>query len=272
MLLLLTLAHATTPNSPESWLNAGERPVDVRFHAEVGFLAPLAHTIQFGSDGTKFDYVADGGQDLLFPVVRLSADGDFGRSTIALLYQPLQIDTEVILPEAIRQDAVDFPANTPLDLRYGFSFWRGSYLYDLAKGDAREAAVGLGMQIRDANITFSSADGTLRATNRDVGPVPLLKFRGRLPLGDKMWAGAEVDGIYAPIKYLNGADTDVVGALLDGSLRAGVALDHGADVFLNARYLGGGAEGSDKSPDGMGDGFTSNWLHFFTLSVGATLR
>lgn len=270
--VLLPAAHATTPDSAVSWLNPGDRPVAVRLNAEVGFLAPLAHSIQFGTDGTRFDYVKDGGQNLLFPVARLSADGDVGRSSIVLLYQPLQIDTEVVIYDAIREDGVDFPAGTALDLRYGFSFWRGSYLYDLAKADGAEAAIGLGMQIRDADIRFTSADGELRATNRDVGPVPLLKFRGRVPLGEKVWVGTEIDGVYAPVKYLNGADTDVVGALLDSSVRAGVALDHGTDVFLNARYLGGGAEGSDKSPDGLGDGFTANWLHFFTLSVGATIR
>lgn len=269
---LLGTALATTPDAAESWLNPKESPIKVRLHAEIGLLAPMSHKIQFGKDGTLFDYVADGGQDLLFPVARLSADADYKRSSFVLLYQPLQIDTEVILYEDITEDSVTFPAGTPLTLQYGFSFWRGSYLVDLAKGEEREVAVGASLQIRDADIRFSSTDGELRATNRDVGPVPLLKFRARGPVGDHFWVGAEVDGIYAPVKYINGADTDVVGALLDASLRGGVALNQGTDLFLNLRYLGGGAEGSDKSPDGLGDGFTKNWLHFATVSIGATVR
>lgn len=276
MLPLLTtlssLALATTPPSAESMLNAPDRPIAVRLHAEVGFLAPLSHKIQFGNDGTYFDYVKDGGQDLLFPVTRFSADADIGRSTVVFLYQPLQINSEVVLDEAIREDAVDFPAATPLSLQYGFSFWRGSWMYDTVARPGTELAVGLGLQIRDANIVFSSSDGELRSTNRDVGPVPLLKLRGRIPTGDHLWLGTEIDGVYAPVKYINGADTDVVGALLDASVRGGVALPHGTDVYLNLRYLGGGAEGSDKSPDGLGDGFTKNWLHFATVSIGATVR
>lgn len=272
MLLLTSFALATTPPAADSWLNAPDRPVAVRLNAEVGFLAPLAHEIQFGHDGTDFDYVKDGGQNLLFPTTRWSADADIGRSTVVFLYQPLQLTSEVVLQEAIREDAVDFPAATPLTLQYGFSFWRGSWMYDLAPKPGTELALGLGLQIRDANIVFSSSDGELRATNRDVGPVPLLELRGRAPLGDHLWLGTEIDGVYAPVKYINGADTDVVGALLDASVRGGVALPHGTDVFLNLRYLGGGAEGSDKSPDGLGDGFTKNWLHFATVSIGATVR
>lgn len=272
MLLLTSFALATTPTPPNSWLNAAEREVAIRLHGEVGFLAPFSHKIQFGGDGTYFDYVKDGGQNLLFPVVRLSADADIGRSTFVFLYQPLQLNSEVVLQDAIRQDGVDFPANTPLSLQYGFSFWRGSWMYDTLKAPRTELAVGLGVQIRDANIIFSSSDGELRATNRDVGPVPLLKVRARAPLGDHLWVGAEVDGIYAPIKYLNGADVDVVGALVDAAVRGGVALNHGTDVFLNVRYLAGGAEGTDKAPDGLGDGFTKNWLHFGTVSIGATVR
>lgn len=270
--LLVSSALATTPNVDDSWLNPPSRPLAVRANAEIGFLAPLSHKIQFGSDGTLFDYVEDGGQDLLFPVARLSMDADWKRSTVVLLYQPLQIDTEVIVSEDVVQDKVVFPAGTPLTLEYGFSFWRGSYLYDLAKAGETEVAVGASMQIRDADIRFSSTDGELRATNRDVGPVPLLKFRARAPVAEHLWVGTEIDGIYAPVKYINGADTDVVGALLDASLRAGVELNHGTDVFLNLRYLGGGAEGSDKSPDGLGDGFTKNWLHFVTVSAGASIR
>lgn len=270
--LLLGTALATTPTPDDSWLNAANRPVQARLNAEVGFVAPLSHRFQSSTDGTLFDYVKDGGQNLLFPTLRLGADADIGRSTVVLVYQPIQIDTKVTFYEDVSVDGVTFPAGTPMDLQYGFSFWRGSYLYDLDKRPARELALGVSLQIRDADIRFSSADGELRATNRDVGPVPLLKLRARTPLGDHLWGAVEVDGIYAPVKYINGADTDVVGALLDAQVRGGVALPHGTDLFLAARYIGGGAEGSDKSPDGLGDGFTKNWLHFATVSVGATVR
>lgn len=55
----LTAALAAAPPASDSRLNAPDRRYAVRLDAEIGFLAPLAHTIQFGKDGTVFDYVAD---------------------------------------------------------------------------------------------------------------------------------------------------------------------------------------------------------------------
>ena len=79
----------------------------------------------------------------------------------------------------------------------------------------RELAVGGSLQIRNATIDFTSADGTMRRTNRDIGPVPLIKFRIKHTFKTGWFIGGEIDGIYAPVKYLNGSNTDVVGALLD---------------------------------------------------------
>ena len=77
-----------------------------------------------------------------------------------------------------------------------------------------------------------------------------------------------MDGIYAPIKYINGSDSDVEGAIIDLSLRCGVELDDGKDLFMNLRWIGGGAEGTGSDNDGPGDGFTSNWLNFLSFSMG----
>jgi hypothetical protein len=42
-------------------------------------------------------------------------------------------------------------------------------------------------------------------------------------------------------------------------------------VFLNLRYLGGGASGTSPDENTVGDGYVSNWLHFMTLSLGGEL-
>jgi hypothetical protein len=196
---------------------------------------------------------------------------DYGRSTFIALYQPIDIVTNVTLTRDVRIDGVDFASGERLTTRYGFTFWRGTWMYDLLPGAEREVAFGLGLQIRDAAIEFTSGDGERLASNRDIGPVPVLAYRGRWPLPGNAWVGAELQGIYAPIKYLNGDDVDVEGALLDASLRAGLQMKNGVDPFLSVRYLGGGAEGTGKS-DGQGDGYTSNWLHTMTISLGGTLR
>ncbi len=129
----------------------------------------------------------------------------------------------------------------------------------------------LSLQVRDATIEFESTDGTRFRSNRNVGPVPILKARWRRGLGGGWWAGAEADGFYAPISYINGSDNEVVGAIADISLRGGLRLTSGVEWFLNVRYLGGGAVGtSDRAPTEPGDGYVRNWLHFLTVSLGAT--
>ena len=242
----------------------------VRLVSEVGFLVVASHVIRQSKDGTRFDYVDEGGQDNAFFVMRHSAELELdGRHTIVALYQPIDLRTSALLRRDVYIDGARFRAGTPLDLRYGFDFYRLSYLFDLFGERARdELSLGLSLQMRNAVIDFTSADGNLRRTNRDVGPVPLLKIRGRLGLPGRAWIGAEVDGIYAPVKYINGSGSDVEGALVDLSLRAGYRVARSLDVFLNARYLAGGAEGTSSEDSGPGDGYNENWLHFFTFSLG----
>ena len=270
--LLSAEAWAALPSSPDSLLNA-PGGADVRLHAELGALLPASHTLQYGQDGTRFDLVHDGGQGTLFPFVRLSADLDSGpKTTWVLLAQPLDLRTEVELRDPLVVDDRTIAAGTPLDIRYGFTFYRASYLGDVIADPDRELAFGASLQLRNANIVYTSADGTYRNFKQNIGPVPLAKVRLRQPLGEQGWFGAEVDGVYAPIKYFNGSDNDVVGSLVDASVRAGLELGRGTDAFLNVRYLGGGSSGTSQDPDPGSDGYVDNWLHFFSLSIGSTVR
>ncbi|MBN1947863.1 MAG: hypothetical protein JW797_19510 [Bradymonadales bacterium] len=235
---------------------------------ELGFLGVLDHRVQFSKDGTYFDYDDEGGQDVLFFVQRLSLELRVARRhEVILLYQPLELVTTALLERNVRVDGLVFPEGTPMSLRYSFPFYRASYLYHVLDEPRAQVSVGGSMQIRNAAIEFQSLDGELYRSNGGIGPVPLLKVRGRYQVADRIWLGTEIDGIYAPVSYLNGSDNEVEGALLDASIRAGLRLSESADAFVNLRYLGGGATGT-SDPDGPGDGYTRNWLHFLTLTVG----
>lgn len=253
-------------NKPDNWYQAN-------LSLELGFLDVLSHKIQFGSDGSVFDYVKEGSQDVLFPYSRISADIKLNkRHNITLLIQPFDIQTKTIIERDVTIDAQTFPALTPLDLRYGFTFYRLSYLYDLWKADDRELGFGLSFQLRNATIEFASADGDLLRSNRNVGPVPIFKFRMKYPFGNGFWIGSEIDGFYASGKYITGSENDFEGAILDASVRTGFELTDYLDGFLNIRYIGGGAKGTENDYDGFGDGFTDNWLKTMSISVGFTLK
>lgn len=244
-------------------------PVQLRADAELGFLSVLTHTAQFSQDGTEIDYVDEGGQDVLFAFTRLSVNLTLGsRHRVSLLYQPLQLDGLELIRRDLRIDDELFEAGTPMRFSYGFPFWRAGYEYAFVDSRRWWLSAGGALQIRNATITFESLDGRQLRTNRDIGPVPLLSASLRRNWDDSGFVELEVDGVYAPVKYLNGGDSDVEGALLDASIRAGLILKMDTEAFINLRYLAGGAEGTGDA-DGFGDGYTSNWLQFMTLSLGA---
>ncbi|KPK63844.1 hypothetical protein AMJ83_05185 [candidate division WOR_3 bacterium SM23_42] len=256
-----------------SLLNDPDKPFDFRGSLEIGFIDVISHTIQFGENGTEFDYIDEGGQDILFRFNRLTAELALGRRhTLILLFQPLNIQTEALLRRDVVIDDLIFPENTAVKLRYGFDFWRLSYLYDFWKQKDRELSIGLSLQIRNASISFRSYDGTLFRVNQGVGPVPIFKFRTRIPFSNGMWFGSEVDGFYASGRYITGSENDFVGSILDASLRLGFELNKSFDTFLNIRYIGGGARGTEEDDPGPGDGYTENWLHTVSVTLGTYIK
>lgn len=245
-------------------------PWRLDLHAELGSLWVGHHTIKLDRDGSDIDYVDDLGQENLVPFARASADVYLGEHhVITLLYQPLEIVSTRTLARDLTIDDQVFPEGAAVRSTYSFPFARISYMYDFTAG-RDELAVGLSLQLRNATIEFEQLDGPAFRSRRDVGPVPVIKLRWRQGFADGAFVGVEVDGFYAPIKYLNGGETDVEGAIVDASLRAGLELPRDVEAFLNLRWLGGGASGGGEDDDNPGDNYNENWLSFFSLSLGLT--
>lgn len=238
--------------------------------AELGFLSVLKHNIQFSNGGTYVNYVKDGGQDVLFPVNRMSLELEVNKKHIwTLLYQPLRLESTTLLSRDLVIDGLTFPEGTGVNFLYNFPFFRLSYMKEFRPDDDKfNFAFGGSLQIRNATIAFESLDGSLFRSNRDIGPVPVLKFRTRYSPNEKTYTEIEADGFYAPISYLNGSDNEVVGAILDASIRQGLKINNGVNAYLNLRYLGGGAVGTSDDDPGPGDGYVKNWLHFATVTAG----
>ena len=271
LLLSILLAHTAAFAQQPTDRSVEDNPnLALRAVAELGFVGVLAHNIQFSNSGSRIDYVQEGGQDVLFPVSRLSLELDLKpKNTLIFLYQPLRLESTALLSRDLSVDGLTFPAGTSVNFLYDFPFFRLSYLRELAsENDKFDFAVGLSLQIRNATISFESTDGSLFRSNRDIGPVPILKLRTRYRFNALTYTEVEADGFYAPISYLNGSDNEVVGAILDASLRQGLQVSEEVGAFLNLRYLGGGAVGTSDDDPGPGDGYTRNWLNFLTVTCG----
>ena len=236
---------------------------------EYGFLAVLDHKIQFSENNTYFDYRKDGGQNNLFNVGKYSLDLDFNENNkFVFLYQPLSLVTQNNLPIDIKEDNIDFPKGTPMKFTYDFPFFRASYLYDFDKDKFDELALGLSLQLRNANIEFESLDGKKLVSRKNVGPVPIIKFRYKKKFHEKLWAGTDIDGFYAPKSYLNGSNNTVIGAILDANVSLGTNISEKYFPYLNLRYIGGGGVGKSNDKQVFGDSYSNNWLNFFTFTLG----
>lgn len=274
MLLAITLFIADAAFAQNAALG-------IRLEAEAGAIKLFHHTYRSGAaieGNTNFNFVAMGGQELLYPFQRLSAELGIGeRHRVRLLYQPLVLATQTVAREDFKIDGVLFKLGTPVDIVYSFPFYRATYLYDLLPGPAY-LGVGGALQLRNASISFTGftdAAGTqaVRAVSQNLGPVPALAVYGEFPVGEGFYAGFELTGLYASSAFINGADFEFEGSILDASARVGFELRPGLSAFLNLRFLGGSAAGVSQYPDRFWSesqsNETSNYLATGSLTLGA---
>ncbi len=254
---------------------------DISFEAEYGTGKILLHTYRVGSvaDGNSdFNFVTQGGQELLFPFERYTAIMVLGsRHDISFLYQPLKLVTEVRFREAVTIDGVMFPQQTPMKLTYSFPFYRFTYQYRfLTNGSDSWLQAGVALQLRNASIRFEQLDGAQFVVSQNLGLVPALAVSGRAAFGSQLYAAFDMTGIYASSSFFNGANFNFEGSILDASLRIGTKFTDMADVFLNLRFLGGSASGVSQyarlewsnsvSPE------TANYLALISVTLGAKLK
>lgn len=258
-------------------LAAQEDAARISFEAELGTIKILSHTYRVGAEpaNSNFDFVNQGGQEILFPFGRLTAYLTLrDRHQIRFLYQPLELKTEVDFESPVTVDDKTFDG--PTRMTYSFPFYRVTYQYRFLSGPAYWLAGGGAIQLRNASIRFEDLSTMELAVSQNLGIVPALALSGRAALGGGWFAGFEATGIYASSALFNGADFEFEGSILDASLRVGRTVAEGRDVFLNARFFGGSAAGVSRyeraawsnsdSPE------TENRIASVTLTLGATLR
>ena len=274
--LILTVATGISLFA-QAGLNDPDNPYALELNYEAGAVKVLKNTIQIGTGGTDFDFVTQGGEEILFPIQRFTGNLTLGdRHNIVLLYQPLEISTKVDTKSDIIIDTNTFPSGDNLLIKYGFPFWRLSYVYDFISTDNLTLGAGLSLQLRNASIVFESLTSGDLTTSQNLGPVPIIKTWGSYRFDNGLFAGFEVDGFYAKSSFFNGADFEFEGSILDASVRVGLELREETDAYLNVRFLGGSAAGTSEYVDRYWtesvSSYTTNYLSSLSLSLGFTLR
>lgn len=287
---MLVFALAATVSFAEGgFLNQNDGAFDVQLVAETGFVSVLSHTIQIGESGTRFNYVTQGGQEILSPFSRFTAElGIADQHAVIFLYQPLELATQSRFDADVTIDDVTFESGQVVDILYSFPFYRLSYLFDFAADPRLELAAGVSLQLRNASIRWESTDNDggvgnnsqELAISQNLGPVPIVKLRGEYRFAGRAIPGAfigmEADGFYASSAFFNGANYAFEGSIFDVSLRAGFEPTPGLDLFMNVRGLGGGAKGTrGDARDAWTESrepFTDNFLTTLSVTLGARVR
>ncbi|MCF7941108.1 MAG: hypothetical protein K9M84_05830 [Spirochaetia bacterium] len=280
--VILLAAGAAFAAPAESWINEPDAPVQVFGEYEGGFFGVTGHTIQIGIDGNEFNYVTEGGQDVLLPFSRFTLGATlYDRHRVSFLYQPLEVNTTVRYRENRTINDVTFPEGTAVDMKYGFPFYRVSYSYDVLEDPHRVLGFGAAIQIRNASIVFqadnndSTADDLL-TVSQNVGIVPALHLYSRYEFPFGLNLTADITGSYASSQFFNGASFEFEGSLLDASLRMGYQLKGNMEVFGNLRFLGGTSKGTSQfdasSWSVSEERYTANNLGTLAVTMGVTVR
>ncbi|MBC7545481.1 MAG: hypothetical protein H7338_22360, partial [Candidatus Sericytochromatia bacterium] len=151
---------------------------------------------RYGTDGTPFTTETVAQNRNLYAAQRFSGEARFwGKHTVVLLYAPLDVTTRVTLDNPLSFRNTVFPAGSVVDSRYLFDGLRASYLYRCFEGNGLTVEAGATAQIRNAQVSFSTVNGTLAAAERDIGFVPALKVRLRYDTPQGTYALWEADGL-----------------------------------------------------------------------------
>jgi hypothetical protein len=202
-----------------------------------------------GAGGTRISF-ADELRTEAAPFARLFAEVRLGdRNRLALLVAPLRLDARGSVDRPVTFQDVTFPTGAPLTGLFRFDSYRLTWSNDVLRRGRLELSLGLTAKIRDAAVRLASA--TMRAEKTNTGFVPLLHFRARVRLSDRLAALVEGDAAAAP----QGRAEDVL-------LAADYDLTRRVAVRAGVRLLEGGADNDEV--------YTFTWLNYAVL--GAVVR
>lgn len=247
LLLLPTYAFADRQTST---------PIRPTLVYEIGPAYIAQNDGRYGATGSSYNAGDVGQRDNLIRASRTSLELGIARHTVILLYAPFDVTTEVRLEQDLQFRDELFEANTVVRHRYLFDGYRGSYLYRVIDRETFGLEVGGSLQIRNAEVAFTSVDGMQRADEDDIGIVFAAKTRAWFrPHASGPWGALEADG-FSTFGLIDG----VSGGIYDVQLMVGQHVGRGIDLVLGARLLGGGAEVRDQNID--------NWANFVVFSAG----
>ncbi len=118
------------------------------------------------------------------------------RDHFSLLIAPLSLSAAGILPDDIIYENETFAGNSRINAKYKFNSYRLTYRRTILEN--RRFIIGLGLtgKIREASIVVENSAS--KAEKKNVGFVPLVNFKIRMNLTNRLFASLEGDALAAP--------------------------------------------------------------------------
>lgn len=228
--LLLLCAACSTPGSSRS-AHRDAHPFAIE--VEGGALWQKRNDVRIpGDDGTRFslvDLIGEGS----YPIVRLTADWDIDeRHAVRAVIAPLEFDGTGTLDAPTSFAGTTFAAGVPTDGSYKFSSYRLSYRYTFLHQERWRLRVGGTLFVRDAEIELQQ--GSTRASDSDVGFVPLLHLAAEYFPSERWSLVSELDGLASG-----------QGRAVDFTLKARYDLADWCSASVGYRTIEGGADNED---------------------------
>lgn len=154
------------------------------------------------------------------------------RHGMRVVLAPLTIEETGRFENDVRFDGETFSAGIPIDARYRFNSWRLGYRYQYYDANDWKLWVGGTVKLRDAEITLRQ--GQTRASDDDLGVVPLLHLAGQYRFSDRWSFEFDLDGLAGG-----------PGRAIDLGVKFGYTLNDQWRITAGYRGLEGGADTDD---------------------------
>ena len=233
--------------APGSALSAPRDAHPVALELEGGPLWQSRNDVRIpGNAGTRFsmsDLIGTGP----YPAVRITADWDIDhRHAVRGVIAPIEFDGTGKLERQTRFAGKTFEAGARTKGTYKFSSYRLGYRWTFLHEEHWRLRLGGTLFVRDAKIELEQ--GSKRASDSDVGLVPLLNFAAEYYPAERWRILAELDGL---------ASTQ--GRAFDFALKGCYDLSDQWSLGLGYRTIEGGADNDDV--------MNFAWLHAAVLAV-----
>jgi hypothetical protein len=212
---------------------AAEQPRFV-LEGELGSVWQSSNDVKIPNDqrSDRFDLTDIAGSG---PWASLRLNGAWNineRHGLRIVIAPLAYEEQGSFDRSVRFQGETFRPDTALEAEYRFNSWRVGYRYRYFTDERWQLWVGATANIRDAEITLRQGD--TRATDDDVGFVPLLHLAGEYRFDSRWRFEFDFDGLAGG-----------PGRALDLSLKLGYELNDRWRISAGYRGLEGGVDTDD---------------------------